>query len=131
MHLFEVERDEPRLNAAGNWKRRWMKRLGGQVKGMRIMASEGGRVLGGTSQGFLLCCNLRGDVLWHKLFERGLEHLIPYGDETLICDNGGEFWAVSPLGDLRPLGRLSGFCASASAAGEGVHIVCGRELWRI
>ena len=108
-----------------------MKRLGGQVRGMRILASAGGRVLGGTSQGFLLCCDLQGEVLWHKLFARGLEYLVPYGDETLICDNGGELWAVSPLGDLRPLARLPGFCTSASAADEGVHIACGRELWRI
>ena len=131
MHLFEFQREEICSDAAGNWKRVWMKRLGGQVRGMRILASEGGRVLGGTSQGFLLCCDLRGEVLWHKLFERGLEHLVPYGDETLICDTGGELRAVSPLGDLRSLARLPGACTSATAAGEGVYFACARELWRI
>ena len=52
-------------------------------------------------------------------------------DETLVCDNGGELWAVNPVGDMLTLARLPGPCSIVSADDEGVHIVCGREIWRI
>ena len=73
----------------------------------------------------------KSGVLWHRLFARGIAHLAPLGDETLVCDNGGELWTVNPEGDMLTLVHLPGPSSIVSADDEGVHIVCGREIWRI
>ena len=52
LHVFE-------LDAGGEWERRWVKRLGGRVTGIRFLGS-GNRVISGTSQGFLICYDLDG-----------------------------------------------------------------------
>jgi len=130
-HLFELERQSSSVDTAATWTRRWMKRLGGQVTGTRIIASGGGLVLAATSQGFLLCCNLQGDVLWHRLFARGIEQLMALGDETLICDNGGDFWTVNPAGDIGTSVHLPAPCSIVRADDKAVHFVCDREIWRL
>ena len=123
MHVFE-------LDAGGEWERRWVKRLGGRVTGIRFLGSDQ-NVIAGTSQGFLLCYDLDGNRIWRRLFEKGIRHLAPFGDETLVIDDHGQLSAVTAPGDVRTLGRLPGPCAIAEPSGTATLMACGSEVWRI
>ncbi len=123
LHVFE-------LDEGGEWKRRWMKRLGGRVTGIRFAGSER-RVIAGTSQGFLLCYDPDGNPIWHRLFEQGIRHLAPLGNETLVIDNQGKLSTVFATGNGRTLGRMPGPCSIAETDGAGVLVACGREVWRV
>ena len=122
-HVFE-------LDAGGEWERRWVKRLGGRVTGIRFLGSDQ-NVIVGTSQGFLLCYDLDGNRIWRRLFEKGIRHLAPFGDETLVIDDQGQLSAVCASGNGRTLGRMPRPCAIAEPCGAGVLLACGREIWRI
>jgi outer membrane protein assembly factor BamB len=107
-----------------------MKRLGGRVTGIRFAGSER-RVIAGTSQGFLLCYDPDGNPIWHRLFEQGIRHLAPLGNETLVIDNQGKLSTVFATGNGRTLGRMPGPCSIAETDGAGVLVACGREVWRV
>ncbi|MDE2886610.1 MAG: hypothetical protein OXR72_00230 [Gemmatimonadota bacterium] len=123
MHVFE-------LDAGGEWERRWVKRLGGRVTGIRFLGSDQ-NVIAGTSQGLLLCYDLDGNRIWRRLFEKGIRHLAPFGNETLVIDDQGQLSAVTAPGDVRTLGRLPGPCAIAEPSGTATLMACGSEMWRV
>ena len=123
LHVFEHGGD-------AGWKRRWMKRLGGRVTGIRFLGSDR-RVIAGTSQGFLLGYDPDGNPVWHRLFEKGIRHLAPFGDETLVIDDTGNLRAVDASGNGRALGRMPGPCSIAESDSGRVLLACGREIWRI
>ena len=107
-----------------------MKRLGGRVTGIRFAGSEH-RVIAATSQGFLLCYDLEGNLVWHRLFERGISHLAPFGNETLVIDNQGKLSTVLASGKGRTLGRMPAPCSIVESHGAGAHLVCAHEIWQI
>ena len=123
LHVFEH-------GDGGAWQRRWMKRLGGRVSGIRFVGTDR-RVIAGTSQGFLLCYDPDGNPVWHRLFEKGIRHLAPFGDETLLVDDQGNLRIVDASGNARTLGGMPGPCSIAESDGAGVLLACGREVWRI
>ncbi len=123
LHVFEQD-------AEGEWERRWVKRLGGRVTGIRFPGTDR-RVIAGTSQGFLLCYDPYGNPVWHRLFEQGIRHMAPFGDETLVIDDAGNLSAVDASGSGRTIGRMPGPCAIAETYGAGVLLTCGREVWSV
>ncbi len=123
LHVFELDEE-------GQWQRRWLKRLGGRVPGIRILGT-GQRVIAGTSQGFLLCYDLDGNRIWRRLFDQGIRHLAPLGVETLVIDDQGQLSAVGASGSVRPLCALPAPCSIAEPDGAGVFLACGGEVWRI
>lgn len=123
LHVFE-------LDAGGVWERHWVKRLGGRVTGIRFLGSDK-RVIAGTSQGFLLCYDMEGNRIWRRLFEQGIRHVAPLGDETLVIDDQGNLSAAGTSGYVRSLGRLPAPCSIAEPDGENVLVACGSEIWRV
>jgi hypothetical protein len=122
LHLFEFD--------GAGWERRWMKRLGGQVTGIHILGADD-RVLAGTSQGFLLCYDLMGNHIWHRLYDKGIQHLVPMAESVLIVDVSGGLRTVRPSGDVEELESLPATCSFAAADDSGVTLASGSEVFRI
>lgn len=122
LHLFELEDDR--------WVRRWLKRPGGQVTGICILEAEG-RVLAGTSQGFLLCYDLAGEAVWHQMSDLGIQHLVPMGARVLVVDYSGGLRTVGVAGEVEELAPLPARCSLAAADDAGSYLVSGSEVWRV
>ena len=122
LHLFELE--------AGGWARRWLKRPGGQVTGIHISGADD-RVVAGTSQGFLLCYDLEGERVWHRLSDRGVQHLAPMVGGVLVVDTAGGLRRVNLSGDVEDLGSLPGPCSLAAADDSGVTLASGSAIFRM
>jgi hypothetical protein len=70
-------------------------------------------------------------MIWHLLFEQGIRHVAPFGNETLVIDDQGDLSAVCASGNGRTLGRMPGPCSIVEPGGAGVLLTCGREVWRV
>jgi len=132
LHLFELPSGNPGAAAAprtagptrASWNRLWRKQLGGQVTGIDLRGPQG-RVLAATSQGFLLAFDFQGRMLWSRLFPQGLRHLLPVGEEVLVCDNAGRVRFVSLSGEVRESFAMPGPCSIAAKGDADVYLVCG------
>ena len=132
LHLFELPPGNsgaaatPR--AAGptpaSWNRLWRKQLGGQVTGIDLRGPQE-RLLAATSQGFLLAFDFQGRMLWSRLFPQGLRHLLPAGEEVLVCDNAGRVRFVSLSGEVRGSFPMPGPCSIAAKGDAEFYLVCG------
>lgn len=128
-HLFEhKQKNVTDENLEGPWERLWLKRLGGQVSGIEIFGPEN-RVIAGTTQGFLLCYDMEGKVLWSKLFDQGIQHVVRQGKDVLVVDRLGALMFVGLSGNVRPLPSLPGPCSIANGAETVIYFVCGTEVW--
>ena len=105
-----------------------MKRLGGRVTGIHV-ADPGERVLAATSQGFLLCYDLEGNLIWHRLFEQGLAHLTPMQEGVLVVDDAGGLRWVGLDGPVKELGSLPGPCSFTAKVGDTVCLTSGSEVF--
>jgi hypothetical protein len=121
-HLFELEND--------GWKRRWLKRPGGQVTGIHIFGAED-RIVAVTSQGFLLCYDLNGEPVWHRLFDQGIQHLAPMKDGLLTIDNAGGLLKVDLSGNIEELSPLPSTCSFTAVNDTVVYLASGSELQRL
>jgi len=140
LHLFELVPGRPGVNRTGakdnlaealpGWKRLWSKQLGGGVTGIQILGPKD-RLIAVTSQGFVLCYDLNGKLLWNRLFAQGVEHLASLGSETVVCDGSGELSMVSLSGDVGTLFRMPGPCSIVLQTDTSIYLACGRTLWRI
>ncbi|RKX31540.1 MAG: hypothetical protein DRP71_13290 [Verrucomicrobia bacterium] len=122
LHLYEFKNDQ--------WERSWLKRLGGQVTGICILGSEG-RVLVGTSQGFLLCYDLDGRQVWHRLFDQAIRHLAPLNKNVVVVDGSGGLRKVNLLGDVEEMASLPEPCSFAVTDATGIYFACGSEILRL
>jgi outer membrane protein assembly factor BamB len=116
LHLFSLNENE--------WERRWLKRLGGQVTGLHVREEED-LLLAGTSQGFLLCYDLDGTLLWHWLFDRGIQHGVEFEDDVLVVDQSGGLKSVNASGDVAEMGGLGVPCSHAVSDGARVTLRVG------
>ncbi|MBT6145836.1 MAG: PQQ-binding-like beta-propeller repeat protein [Gemmatimonadetes bacterium] len=120
LHLFGLD--------DSTWERRWMKRLGGRVAGIHIAAGPE-RVLAATSQGFLLCYDLEGSLVWHRLFEQGIAHLTPMQDGVLVVDAAGGLSWAGLNGLMKEIGALPGPCSFTARAGAAVCLASGSQVF--
>jgi len=122
LHLYELDNDQ--------WKRRWLKQLGGQVTGICIFGSED-RVLVGTSQGFLLCYDLEGNPVWHRLFDHAIQHLVPIDEGVVVVDETGGLRTANHSGKMEELASLPAPCSFAATDVTGVFFACDSEIRRL
>ena len=127
LHLFECKNADSSKN---NWTRLWCKRLGGEVTGIVVLGSQD-RLVAGTSQGFLICYDLRGDVVWRKLFAQGIRHLALRGAEVLVSDNSVQLSLVTLSGSTRRLSTAVGVTSAMITTETGVYLVSGHTIWRL
>jgi outer membrane protein assembly factor BamB len=100
------------------------------VTGLHIREEEG-LLLAGTSQGFLLCYDLDGTLIWHRLFDRGIQHVARLEDDVLVIDQSGGLKSVNTSGDVAEIGGLGAPSPLALSGGERVTLVSGPEVFRI
>ena len=122
LHLFAHE--------DARWERRWLKRLGGQVTGIHVFGTDD-RVLAATSQGFLLCYDLLGDLIWHRLLDQGIWHMVPIAEGVLVVDTSGGLTAVTASGSTADRGSLPAPCTFAAAGGSVIYLASGSEVFRL
>jgi len=122
LHLFELE--------DGLWQRCWLKQPGGQVNGIAIFGDDD-RVIVGTSQGFLLGYDFKGNPLWHQPFARGLSHLVKLDNGVLTVDASGGLSHVTLSGRVESRPPLPGPCSNVATTDQGIHFACGLEIWRL
>lgn len=120
LHLFELK--------DGQWQRRWLKLLGGQVNGIGIFGAED-RVIVATSQGFLLGYDLAGRQLWHLLIAQGLKHMVKKGDRVIAVDGNGTVIVVNLSGQIENRTFLPSPCSFIAAKNDHVYFACGAEIW--
>ena len=130
LHLFELDGGDLADEPARPWGRLWAKQLGGSVTGLGLSGLEGCLMVG-TSQGFLLCYDLAGKLLWSRLLAHGILSLTPMRDQMLACDSGGGLVRVGWSGDLAMLPSMPGECSLAVPAEDGVVLACGSEIWHL
>ena len=130
LHLFELNEGDQTDERSRPWGRRWVKQLGGRVTGI-VISGTNGHLVAGTSQGFLLCYDLAGGLLWSRLLDRGVQSLAPLGAEVLACDSRGNLVSVGWSGDLTVLSSMPGPCSFALPADEGAVLACGSEIVRL
>jgi hypothetical protein len=128
LHLFASDGGEGQSQDPPAWDRAWMARLGGSVNGIGILPASG-RLLAGTSKGFLLCYELAGDRVWHRLLDEGVDHVFAGHDRALVCTAGGALLVVDADGSTGEAGRLPGPCASAGRAGDWIYLASGSSVW--
>ena len=124
LHLYELDRES---NA---WKRLWLKRLGGGVTGIQVLADQG-RVVAGTSQAFLMGYDLAGNGLWTKLCPYSILDLVPFDEGVLVSDAAGGLMRVGPSGEELARCTMPAACSNLRACGAGVWFACGRGIWRV
>jgi hypothetical protein len=127
LHLFKCNNSD---SSNSTWSRLWNKRLGGEVTGIVLLARED-RLVAGTSQGFLICYDLRGNVIWRRLLDRGIRHLAPHGAGILVSDNAGQIIRVTPAGRMRSIPTAVGATSMMVPTETGVYLVAGRAIWRM
>jgi len=120
LHLFEFEE--------GQWQRRWLKQLGGQINGISIFGTED-RMIVATSQGFLIGYDLSGKQLWHLLMTQGLRHMVQIGPRVIAVDGAGVVRIVNLAGQVEAQATLPGPCSHIAAAADNVYFACGSEIW--
>ena len=113
-----------------SWERQWMQRLGGSVTGIHIAGAHE-RVLVGTSQGFVLCYDLDGHLIWHRLLEQGVAHVTPLGDGVLVVDASGGLRRVNLEGVVEQMDPLPTTCSFAVSSTSTALLASGSELFRI
>ncbi|MCK5804090.1 MAG: PQQ-binding-like beta-propeller repeat protein [Lentisphaeria bacterium] len=132
LHLFDMSRIDldgagEKKTAPGSDPRLWMKQLGGRVNGIHILSASTG-VVAGTSQGFVLCYDLDGQPLWHALRPRAVDHVAPFGSETLVLDSDGRMDVFAASGAMSPLGQLPARCTKVVQACGGLVLACDRSI---
>ena len=100
------------------------------MTGICIFGSED-RVLVGTSQGFLLCYDLTGKQVWHRLFDRAIRHFLPIREDVIVVDRLGGLHRVTPWGDLQEMEPLPAACSIAVTDASGAWFACGTEILRM
>jgi hypothetical protein len=121
LHLFEL---------AAGWKELWQTRLGGQVTGIEVLGNQG-RLIVGTSQGFLICYDLRANVIWRKMLAGGVRCLARRGADVLVADSLGQLHLVTLAGDVRRLSTDAGAISIMLETEAGVYMVAGTTIWRL
>lgn len=129
LHLFESAGPDDG-KAAPAWNRLWARRLGGYVAGIEIFAPAD-RVIVGTSQGFLQGYDLKGNLVWSRLFAQGIRHLASLGAETIVCDESGRLTLVSLSGNVRPLSENIGPTSIVLDVEGRVYLVSARTVWQM
>ena len=124
LHLYERSRD------SGDWKRLWLKQLGGQVTGIHLFAAQK-RLVAGTSQAFLLGYDLEGARLWGKLCAHGIRDMAPFGEGVLISDDAGGLGHMNACGDELAACVLPEACSILQADEPGALLACGQTIWRL
>jgi hypothetical protein len=112
------------------WNRLWARRLGGYVAGIEIFAPAD-RVIVGTSQGFLHGYDLKGNLVWSRLFAQGIRHLASLGTETLVCDASGQLKLVSLSGNVRPWSGHLGPPSIVLEAEGRIYLVSAQIVWQM
>jgi hypothetical protein len=92
LHLYD-------LTDIGTPRRLFERCLGGTVTGLGLDAATCA-LLAGTSQGFLLCCDLAGSDRWCRLVDEGIAHVVPWAGQFLAQQRDGRCCLVSAGGDL-------------------------------
>ena len=124
LHLYELDRD------AGEWRRSWLKRLGGQVTGIGLFA-EHDRVVAGTSQAFLMGYDLAGNTLWTRLHAHPILAVAPFGADALVTDEAGGLVRVSPDGVERAACSLPHLCSILEPGAGTMYAASGDGVWRV
>jgi len=122
LHLYEFRNDQ--------WERSWLKRLGGEVTGISIFGNLD-RVMVGTSQGFVLCFDLNGRQVWHRLFDQAIRHLAPLKEDVIVVDGSGALHRVNQLGEVEEMASLPAPCSIAATDPTGICFVCESEILRL
>ena len=128
LHMFALETGAEGRDDVPRWEGVWMARLGGCINGIWICPSSG-RLLAGTSKGFVLCYDLSGEPLWHRLLDEGVDHVVAYGDGALVCTAGGALMEVDADGAARARGRLGGSCTRVERTDHRIVLACDRSVW--
>jgi hypothetical protein len=129
LHLFECAGSDDGKGTPA-WSRLWVRPLGGYVAGIEIFGPAD-RVIVGTSQGFLQGYDLKGNLVWSRLFAQGIRHLASLDTETLVCDESGQLKLASLSGNVRPVSGHTGPTSIVLGAENGVYLVSGQTVWRI
>ena len=124
LHLYELDRD------AGEWRRLWLKRLGGQVTGICLLANHD-RVVAGTSQAFLMGYDLGGNTLWSRLHTHPILAVAPFGAGVLVTDEAGGMTRVGPDGIELATCSLPHPCAVLQLGADVAYAVSGESIQRI
>jgi len=140
LHLFDVDNlglglDEQEYHRQfggnfGDKNRIWLKKLGGTVTGIHIFEHEP-CVIAATSQGFVLCFEFHGRLLWHKLFSRGIQTMLEMTKDILAIDETGNGSLLSATGDITAACRFPSGCSAATSDAKGAYVACGRDLYRV
>ncbi|MBT6629098.1 MAG: hypothetical protein HOB49_18930, partial [Gemmatimonadetes bacterium] len=132
LHLFRLDEAGADGQGAGGyrWERQWMQRLGGSVTGIYIAGARE-RVFVGTSQGFMLCYDLDGHLIWHRLLEQGVAHVTPLGAGMVVVDALGGLRQVNLDGIIEEMNPLPTTCSFTVGLGSDVLLASGPEVFRI
>ncbi len=122
LHLYELKDNK--------WERRWLKRPGGQVNDIQILATEN-RIIAATSQGFLLCYDLKGEPIWHRLFDQGIQHLAPMKECLLAIDNSGGLRKINLSGKIEDLASLPASCSCTATNSSNTYLTCDSKIWHV
>ncbi|MBT4096258.1 MAG: hypothetical protein HOE86_01350, partial [Gemmatimonadetes bacterium] len=89
------------------------------------------RVFVGTSQGFMLCYDLDGHLIWHRLLEQGVAHVTPLGAGMVVVDALGGLRQVNLDGIIEEMNPLPTTCSFTVGLGSDVLLASGPEVFRI